>query len=291
MRILTFVNSLGQSIQLGGGSDYYITSLEGLDSPALNIFSQKAPFQDGATYIDGLWDVRDITVEGGIAKPQDLGQIQTSRRNMLSMLNPKLGQGTLYYQNDNTTYKTIALVYPSGNIFPNKNADTAIQTYSVVFECMDPYWYDVSQTSVFMQDTVANTTFPIIFNPTIILSYYYGTTKSVNNTGDYTTPIYIKLYGPCTNPKILNVTTGEYIKITKTMVAGDLLEIDTSFGNKTVYFTPIATGIKVSAMNLLNLGSTFWQLAIGNNSVQLSDDASSTTDVCTVCFSNRYIGA
>jgi Phage tail protein. len=291
MRILTFINSLGQSITFGGGSEYYITSLEGIDAPALNVFSQKAPFQDGSTYIDGLYDIRDINIQGGIAIAQDLSAIQTARRNMLSVLNPKLGTGTLAYQNNNTTYKTTAFVYADGKIFPNKNANDAVQTYSVVFECPDPYWYDVTQSSVLLQDTVANTTFPITFNPTIILSYYYGTTKIVNNTGDYTTPINIILYGPCTNPKIENLTTGEYIKITKTMVAGDLLEINTEFGNKTVYFTPIATGIKVSAMNLLNLGSTFWQLGIGNNSVQLSDDSSSTTDICTLYFSNRYIGA
>ena len=289
MRQITFVNSLNQSIVFGPDSTYSINSLEGIDDATLTIYKQQAPFQNGETIIDELYEPRTITINGAIRKPQNLIAIANERRNILAITNPRLGLGTLYYKNDVTTYTTSAMLIPSGKIFPNKNANVPTQAFVISFECPDPYWYDITTQNISMQDTVANTTFPVTFATTLVLSYWSGLSKTITNNGDAKTPIYIMLYGPCTNPKILNSTTGEYLKVNKTMVAGDLLEINTAFGNKTVYYTPTG-GSKVSAMAYLDLGSTFFQLSQGNNIIALSDDSSSTSDICNLLFTNRYVG-
>jgi hypothetical protein len=296
MRKLVYTNPLGVSITFDD-TLYGITKLEGIDIAPLAIQEQLAPFQDGTTPIDQLFTFREIDAEGVIACGGNPLAIYTARRALLAALNPKLGPGTLVYTSDFGSWQ-LNDVTPEGQapLFPNRNANDGSQQWLITFHCADPYFYDLKAQSIPLQDTVGATLFPIVFPASgIVLSYYSGaggsaeTSDSINNAGDWETPVSIKLYGPCVNPKILNVTTGDYIRVEISMEAGDLLEITTAFGNKSVIYTP-SGGVPVSAITLLDLSSTFFQLAVGNNELLLSDDSFSATDSCTVTWTNRYIG-
>jgi phage-related protein len=124
----------------------------------------------------------------------------------------------------------------------------------------------------------------------IALAKYTGAPVACYNQGDAPTPVQITITGPCTNPKLTKTSTGEYIRIIKTLASGDVLTIDTSMGKKTVYFTA-AGGSPVNAIANLDLSSTMFSLDLGYNAMQLTDDASSTSKLCTVKFTNRYGGA
>jgi hypothetical protein len=281
MQTLQYVNPNNQTITLKN-----FTRLEGLGVPDLTISEQKAPYQDGATPIDQLLDTRDIDAEGVLEFGGNLPLIYAGKRALEKIINAKLGPGSLIYTNDYGQWRANS-VTPEGPVYSSRTAKDGNQPWAITFHCADPYWYDIVQQSISMQTVTNDLVFPTTF-PTIF-SHYTGQAMSAYNDGDFNTPVMIDIYGPCTNPKVLKTSTGEFIKINKTLQAGDLIEINTAFGVKTVYFT-VSGGSPVKAINLLDLSSVFFSLDVGYNAVQLTDDASSASKLCYIKWYNRYIG-
>jgi hypothetical protein len=246
-----------------GTSIYGITSLTGLGPAELNIQSQKSPFQDGTTPIDRLFNPREVVLNGIITVGQNNLQRYTYRRTMCQYLNAKYGVGSLVYTN---TYGAWALtnVEVEGPTFANKNSNEGCQTYQIVFHAHDPYFYDVSST------TVTITT---------------GT--GITNSGDVNAPIKLTITGPCTNPIVTNNTTGYYIKYIGSLSSSQYLVVTTATGNKRV--TLYTSGVASNAISSIYSGSTLWGLNLGANSVTRSAD--SGTPVTTVAYYNKYIGA
>ena len=289
MRSLQYISGTNSSVTFDD-SFLGITSLEGLDIAPVNIQEQKSPFQDGTIPIDQLFSPREIVMGGTIGVGGDVGAIYTQRRNMLAVINPKLGPGMLIYTNDFGQW-AILNVIPEGPVFKNRNANDGPQQFQVTFYCHDPYLYDVSYTTTNLQTAVSNLVFPITFTAGgIAFSYFTGAPKTVYNLGDYSTPVILSMYGPATNPKLLNVTTGEYVKVLTTLNAGDVIQVNTTNGIDTVLFTP-SGGSQSNVINLLDLGSTFFQLGIGPVQLQYLDDTLSSSKNCIVAWRNRYIGA
>lgn len=287
MRKIQYVNQNNVSIEFYL-DPFLITALDGLDMATLTLQEQKSPFQDGSVQIDRLFEPREISMTFVTIAPNDFLLINQYKRQIMSVLNPKLGQGTLVYTNDFGSWKTTATA--EGPVFANKDYSVPNQSGKLIFYCNDPYWYETVEQSISMQTIGGNLTFPMTFPAGgVTLGNYIQITPSVQNLGDWTTPVKITFQNACTNPKMTKTTTGEYIRLIKTMVAGDVITIDTTPGNKTVYFTPNG-GATVNGINLLDTASTFFSLDPGINTLTFTDDVSSTTRQCFVKWTNRYIG-
>lgn len=289
MRSITFLNSLNQTITLD-----LIETIEGLGSAPTVIQEQKAPYQDGTTWIDTLFDVRQLTVTCVMTGITTLLARDQRKDVLLSVLNPKLGVGVLTYTYDNGARELNCSVEASP-IFPNKLYTDARQRYQVTFRAHNPYFIDPN-TNLIAMDTesalfeVPDATGGIdMLTAGIEIAVDLSAPVTVVNTGQVDAPVQITFYGPATNPKVENQTTGEYIKLNKTLIAGDVVEINTAFGEKTVTIT---NGVTVTnGMAYLDLASTFWSLAQGDNLVRFTDDASTTTARCQLTYKNRYLGA
>ena len=99
MQKLVWQNANGDEINLTGGN-YGITEWEGFSNASLNIQNQQVPFQDGAVFLDALIEPRELSVT---LKMQDKGNLEERyrmRRELIHILNPKLGEGHLIYTND-----------------------------------------------------------------------------------------------------------------------------------------------------------------------------------------------
>jgi phage-related protein len=287
LRRIKYINPANVSIEFGL-SPYLITELDGLDLSTLTIQEQKSPFQDGSVQLDRLFEPRDIKMKFSIEAFQNFTAINTHKREIISALNPKHGVGRLEYTNDNGTWWTPAT--PTGPVFPNKPYLTPWQEGAVIFYCNDPYWYEMESQSVSMQTLNPGVTFPLTFLAAgITLSNYVAFTPSVQNLGDWTAPIQIQIIGACLNPKLLKSTTGEYVRIVGNLAAGDLIEIDTTPGNKTVWYTPFG-GSRVNGINMLDTASTFFSLDPGVNTLAFTDDTPSSTKQCFISWTHRYIG-
>ena len=207
MQKLIFKNSL-KEIDLTSGN-FGITNWEGLADVGLEVQTQTVPFVDGSVYIDSLLENRDLNFTVAICDGNDLALRYELKRKLISALNPKLGEGELFYTNDFISVKIKAV--PHVPIFENKNSnDSGTLKASVTFTACNPYWEDVNE----IEYTVNN-----------------GEIVNVENDGDTEVNLHaLFLTGGVTNPSIKNLTTGKEIKISGEFT--DNVIIDTEFGNK-----------------------------------------------------------
>jgi hypothetical protein len=287
MQKITYVNPSGTSIELSEPM-YGLLSVEGLGVPNLTIQEKKAPFQHGSTYIDQLSEPREIVANGMIGTPRNI-DIYAHRRIMANAFNPLLGPGTFIYENDNGSW-FLEYVTPQGPIYANRDPRQGSQKWQITFYAYNPFWMDVNaiSTSLAGEGTI-----------------------NITNNGDYACPVELVINGPITNPKVINNTTGEYIKIEKTLAAGDYALIYTGFGEHTIYIGtgelpalsfPISglaipeKGLALSTIEsnngiqYLDLASTFFQLAVGVNQLELIDEGTNTGMSLDITYRQQYIG-
>lgn len=141
MRQLVFTNALGRSIAFNSYGLYLALSIVGLGDIPVQNETQKAPGQDGVTWLDATFDTRLINVQGVINVSGE-DNIYNARAEMASILNPKLGPGTLVYYAGRTSVRALT-AQASLPSFPEK-ATANTQLYLVRFEGVDPYWYETS---------------------------------------------------------------------------------------------------------------------------------------------------
>jgi photosystem II stability/assembly factor-like uncharacterized protein len=158
MQKLRFVNGNGVEIDLTSGN-YGITAISGLSNANLNLQTQQVPNNDGSVYIDSLLDNRTIDMTVALNDENDLEKRYQLRRELISALNPKLGEGYLYYKNDFLERRI--KVIPNPPVIKNKNSnEKGTVKASVSFTACGVYWEDVEETVVelnsFEEKTVVN---------------------------------------------------------------------------------------------------------------------------------------
>jgi hypothetical protein len=128
-------------------------------------------------------------------------------------------------------------------------------------------------------------TFPFDMSPTDPVNF--GTVIPSNiaiNEGQVEAPVIIQIQGACINPVITNETTGEFIAFKDlTMIETDTLIIDTTFGQKRVELN------EQNVFYKLDFDSTFFNLSIGENSIDFSDDTGSTSATIHFIYRNLFI--
>ena len=223
MRSYLYTNPNGLTITLGP-APYFVEKTEGIETPEWENLETKAPLQDGTTDIGGNFAPRDITIEGALsAVPNDIVGITTSRRLMIQALNPKDGVGTLDYTNDAGVWRINAK--PVGSpVFAPKEAGDPYQRFQITFRAADPHWMDIAETTETLTEDGEGLAIPeegigipVDGIAVEVAATINGKSVIVENLGDVACPLCIRFYGETTNPKILNVTTGEYIRIVKTI--------------------------------------------------------------------------
>lgn len=212
MQKLVFVNGNGTQIDLTSGN-FGITNWAGLSNVPLNIQTQQVPFEDGGVFLDALMEQREIEVTVAVYDGNNLELRYQKKRELISALNPKLGEGTLIYTNDYLSRQIKAV--PQIPLFENKNSnDVGTLKASVVFSCCNPYWEDVEETSVELRN---------------------GETTVINNEGDILIGVEISEYMFESNElaEVRNITNQESITLQDSK-NNNLVSINTKVGQKSV---------------------------------------------------------
>lgn len=120
-----------------------MADIDGLYIPRTDSTTQRAPFQDGATYLGTTLQEREIPITCGYVADYDITAIQSWRRTLQSVCNPKtndrLGNGHLdiaeegvlrrfYCRVDSVSMAAISMRKPGNEVI-------------VTFVCSDPYAY------------------------------------------------------------------------------------------------------------------------------------------------------
>src|SRR5699024_6843259 len=113
--------------------------------------------------------------------------------------------------------------------------------------------------------------------------------RIINNDGDAPAPIQVEFFGPALNPKIINNTTSEYIKVNQMLEENEKMMIDTTDGIKSVFFVD-EEGNERNVFNWIDLGSTFFKLEICENDIEYTADSVIQGVNVNIMYNKLYVG-
>lgn len=94
---IIITNRDGEGITLGNQAPYFLERIDGTGEVSIAIENQKAPKQDGSTYLGNVLDNRAISIEGMIITKGHPATVLAARRLMQRVLNPRLGSVMIAY--------------------------------------------------------------------------------------------------------------------------------------------------------------------------------------------------
>lgn len=269
MEKLTYTNALGVSIEIGG-PPFYLQAVEGLGDVTADLQTQKSAYEDGSNLLDVILNNREIPIEFVIAADYDeeYGDVSARRALISQVLNPKLGIGTLRYENDRIV-RLIDCVADGVPLFPdNGGRSNRLQKGSITFIAPSVYWRSLKLE----EEPAYKPLFQFPFNAPFQMGLQRDERVIVND-GDNAAPLQIEFYGPALNPCIMNRTTGQYIKINQQLLEGECMIVDTNPNKASVYFVA-EDGEARNVMHWLDLGSSLstFRLKIGENEIAYTSD-------------------
>lgn len=289
---LNITNSNGDSIQFGR----HFRLIEGFDLSNLAAdvsYSQSA--RDGANYQRTVLDIRDFDLSFFIYNNhQEEWWVEEKRQELFRVFNPKLNPMRIDFtsKGGESYYLTANLEgvpsLPQG--FENDNK--AWNKGLLQFTSGDPYIYASSSTLVEVASWIGAFEFPLeIVEGGIEMGYRSPSLISnVLNEGQSDSGMIIrfKALGSLSSPSLINVNTYESFKLNVNMIGGDVIEVSTYVGKKTV--TLIRNNVRTNIFNSVDLSSTFLQLAPGDNLFRYDADTGLDNLEVSMSFTKSYVG-
>lgn len=287
---LTYINSRGETLEFSITSVFHcnvskdVTGIAGIDN---TIYKTNSMGQHGDTYISQRYEARDITIVGNI-NSRDKGRVLELRRQAEKILNAELDAKLIY------TYKDFVRVIDckvDGR--PQFKSSKVFMQYSIPITCCNPFWREEAEAKKDIAAWVSSWEFDFEIPEEGIELGYREPSVIVNvyNEGDVKSGMRVEFraVGTVVNPVLLNVDTQEYLKlIDTTMVAGDVITINTEYGSKGATLT--RDGEVIDYFRHIDVDSTFMQLAIGDNVFRYDAESGVTALEATIYHNNKYLG-
>lgn len=280
---ITFENARGEKWRFDS------VSIEGLGDVAADIQQQRAPFMDGSIYLDTIYEPRYINIEFIVAAPS-YDEVVGKRRTLAGVVNAKLGLGTLTYETGDRV-NVIEAVAESVPFFPDKeNRGKRWQRGTITFVCPNPYWKSTEVTEEPAFEPLFEFPSDVYWEDGEDGDLYFEmglqrTERIIHNDGDAAAPFSIEFFGPADAPYIENTTTGEFIQINKRLEEGETLVVDT--GERSVVYVD-SEGNETNVFNWLDLGSTFFDLELGDNEITCNCVISNNAKDFDIYYSKLY---
>ena len=279
---LIYTNATGASVTLRQTKPFFLSKLDGAGRIRQTTNTFQTPEQDGAFYISSPVDLRNITVEGTIlaGSPEEAYEY---RRRLLKIFTPKQ-RGILIYRG-----KQIACIVEEAG-FSQGNIVRAPQFF-ISLLCPSPFFEDLETIRRELASWLERFSFPLeIVDPGIELGIRQPSQIiTVENEGDVPCGCEVVFHalGSLSNPELMNLDTGEFIRINDSLTAGEEIRVFTHFAGKRV--VKVSGSSEINAFSLLDIGSTFIQLAVGSNTLRYDADNLDLLEV-TVFYRPQYIG-
>ena len=285
MQELVFTNANGESITINDYGEFRFRNLN-LTRVIANNLNEASFDQDGTEYLGTtLLQPRDI-IFGLLLRGVGFKDLYSKRRDILRIFNPKLGEGTLKYTNDFTSYTLKVVVDATPAFLPGKNfVGYHTMACNISLTAMDPFFFDNDETVRIMEDFLDRFRFPFHFKTKFATR---GSTIVINNDGDVETPVEVTFFGAVEDPKITNDTTGEFIQVIGTVGTGQKLVINTEDGNKSVVLVT-ETNEQINQYSKITLDSTFWKLQQGENQISF-EVTSGDNPIVEIRYSQKWVG-
>lgn len=273
-------NYLGKTLDFQATNDYTVTSIEGLNPPNGSINTSKLATVDGTTYNSGRVEQRNIVIT---IVPNN--NIEKNRIHLYEFFKPAK-KITLYFK---TKERNVFIEGYTESL--ETSLYTQRQSLQASIICPKPYFLEI-QASTFSQAMQENTfTFPFFIPQEGIKFPELREIKDCNvlNLG-IAAGLIIELLATNTvkNPKIYNRTTHEKFELNYIMKSGDVIQIDTRTGNKSVIL--IRNGISQNILFSLGKGSNWLSVETGENLFTFSSEYGNNNLQVTYKFYTLYEG-
>ena len=291
----------GRKLIMGPGADMGITAVSGLESSDLEISTSDNALIDGASVDGKKIKPRSIHIEASFRNSKNNPE---NRASIIKFFNPKYTGKALItcmgvsrnidYELEGWTFKKQA------------NMDTKLAILADLI-CPDPYLLNVDNFGRNMASITKTFSFPWCITRTRVknkldyparargallgsMTMGYRTLRkevALANDGDVPTGVQIQFIasrGPVTNPKITDVTTGQFMKVNATMQKGDILLIDTNDRHQV---------IELNGSNYyqhIDRQSEPFKLEVGDNYLEYDADENYTNLDVNLFYTPKYLG-
>jgi phage-related protein len=273
-------------IEIGRDKRYGLVGIEGIESSTYDIQSVNTAGYDGEIVNRKRILGRVITIDADY-RNQALAHME--REYLIHFFNPKeKGQLVVDYMGVRRKIN----FYLRSFLCPRENINQRLK-FAVILYCPNPYFQDINQyrENIAGKLPLFTSRFAIPKGKRFTMSAkQFRPAVSVTNKGDKEVGLEIELRarGRVINPCIMNLTTGEQIKLMMTVEAGEIVKISTVEGNKSILLERQREITNIN--NLLDRTSTFFYLRKGENIIKFSaDDGTANLEVYPRFYS-EYLG-
>ena len=272
----------GQEITVGKNAPYKLLSHSGLDNAAFEVSVQASGATDGGYIQSARISSRTVTVSFDI-----VGNQADALRLALTRLFTPHKQVTLTVTRANVTRKISGVfsmvTVTQGNIYENPTVQLTIMCPNPYFVSIDNFGRNLAEKTAMFYLPAASpvgTTFPISVKA-------FEERVHLVNDGDVPAGLVAQfiMRGSVTNPLIRNYTTGNAVKVIDSFAQGDVLEVSTITGAKTV--TKNGTNI----INKTDRSSVFSDfLQVGDNEISYEAESGEGSMDVYIYYSPLYLG-
>jgi len=211
-------------------SGFGFTKIEGLDRPDVRDGDVDAPRSRGQFVGLDLLAARDITITGELGT--DGTSLFHASQQLRNIFSPRgTTQDPLFFcDGTGTTYAIMVRIRKDNIPIDFAYSVGALAQIVVQFHALDPNFYSTPTQLVTcgLPDPTGGFTFDIVFpwnfNPGSPGPSNFLNLTNAGNVNSY--PIFT-INGPCINPIIININTGQYLQFNLTLGSTDVLVVDT----------------------------------------------------------------
>lgn len=279
------------SISLDTTLPFVIQESEGFRGVENTVNLFRSIGQQGSTFSSSTIREREATIRGAIvfnsAKERD-----TLRKKVYDTFHPKYPATVKITTKAGTEYEIKDVYVVDAPSFKEDLNKPDIDYFSVNIVCLNPFILS-PEKKVSLQNKTGNFKFKweILEDGVSLADIDARAIQNAINNGAVDTPIQavIRSRGHLENPYIYNVTTGEAIRINKSLELGESIEITTEYGNKRVTFIDVE-GNRENIFPLIDLKSTFFNLAVGDNLIKYGADTLEPNMTVDIYYRERHLG-
>lgn len=251
--------------------------------PPLRITDGQNAGQDGGWSTTPFYDARSLNIKGTIFA-QTVTELEEKRRQLTQLAGNRQQMMLTWVTDDGRSYSILA---KTTALTMGVTSTKTIQPYQLVMRADDPTWYSSAGAGGAVVATLRRYQegggFTIPFK--IPLAISPDTPDSpISNSGSTAVYPIITITGIAHSPKILNLTTNQYIEVMVDTKDGDTLIIDCS---------PTRHTVTINGGNVyhgITAGSQFIHLDPGDNKLRLITKLDSDTAVAKIRYNSGYIG-
>ncbi|ABS35234.1 hypothetical protein ACP49_16180 [Clostridium botulinum] len=288
MQKLIINTDRGQSITLGNSRPFILSKIDNTAGVKTNIITTKSPYQDGKNYHGTTLEDRVLPVTGAIISTST-EDLYRKRMNLCSIFNPKAKINITYI--NNAGEHSIECVVQDSPVFNKKTG--LMQEFLVQLYCPSPFWQDIYETKEEVALWIGDFEFMLEIPDEGIEMGHRESNLIVNifNDGDIECGMRIEFTALATvvNPSLFDINTRKYIKVKRSLQAGDKLIINTKFGDKTVEMIR-SNGERQNVFNWIDLDSEFLQLNVGDNLFRYDAEQGIDNLEVAIYYKKNYLG-